>query len=232
MNVFDCITTRRSVYKFEKKEVDDKLIGVILYMATHAPSAGNVQEWHFIVVKDEEQKKNLAVAALNQSFIAEAPVVIVVCSDLERMSLRYDERGKALYAIQDTANACMLILLAANALGLGSCWVGAFDEYSVRKTLEIPDNLRPVSIIPIGYAAEKTEMPTRMQFEDVTSFDKYGKKYDLAALQPGARLGEDVFEPLSSYIEKVLKEQKKEKEDKPKERKKLTFEEFLRRLST
>lgn len=228
MNIFKCITTRRSIKEFEKKPVDDKLIGVILYMATHAPSAGNTQEWNFIVVRDEKQKKRLAVAALHQNFIVKAPVVIVVCYDLEKVSLRYGKRGENLYSIQDTANAAMLITLSANGLGLGSCWVSAFDEDQVKTILELPENLRPIAIIPIGYPAKKPEMPRRTPFENLTYVDSYEKKYKLSALQPAAKVGEKAFEPLSVYLERALKKVGREKK---KGKKRLTFEEFLRRLA-
>jgi len=230
MNIFKCITTRRSVIEFEKKEVDDKLIGVILYMATHAPSAGNIQEWQFVVVKDEKQKKKLAEAAWRQKVLVEVPVVIVVCADVDRGSLRYGERGEELYSIQDTANATMILLLTANALGLASNWVGAFDEDSVKLILELPDNLRPVAMIPIGYSPKRPSMPRRIPFENLTHFDRYGKKYKISALQPRAKLGEGMIEPLSVYIDRTLEKFKKE-EGGRKGKKKLTFEEFLRKLA-
>lgn len=222
MNVFECILTRRSIRHFEKKPVDDKLIGVMLYMASHSPSAGNTQEWNFIVVRDEEIKKKLAYAALRQMFIAEAPVVIVVCSDLKKIELKYGNRGKELYSIQDTANATMSILLTANALGLGSCWVGAFDEDSVRNILDLPENLRPIAIVPIGYPAEAPSTPYRIPIENLTYIEKYGKKSSLVALQPEARLEETLFKPLSDYIQEMKKGRSR--------RKKLSFLEFLRIL--
>ena len=224
MNTFDCIFNRRSIRRFKKEPVDDKLIGVMLHAATHAPSAGNTQEWHFIVVKNEEKKKKLAEAALHQSFIAQAPVVIVVCADLEKISMRYGKRGETLYAAQDTANATMLIMLAAQALGLGSCWVGAFDEEAVGHVLELPEKFRPVAIVPIGYADEKPEKPGRVPFENLTSVDAYGKKFDIAyAVQPEA--GKEIrFKPIGDYIEEVMGKRK------GRQKRKLTFAEFLKAL--
>lgn len=225
MDVFRAIVERKSIRKFEKREVDDKLIGVILYMATMAPSAGNTQEWNFIVVKEEEIKKKLAKAALDQNFIAEAPVVIVVCADLEKISLRYGKRGELLYSIQDTALAIQNILLSAHALGLGSCFVGAFDEEKVKSILELPDNLRPVAIIPIGYPAEQPEKPRRINFENLTWLNKYGRKLELAlAVQPG-EVKIDYPKPIGNLIEDAIKKSKKVKKER------LTFEEFLKRLA-
>lgn len=224
MNIFKTIIERRSIRKFEKKEVDDKLIGVILYMATMAPSAGNTQEWNFIVVKDGEIKKKLAKAALDQDFIAEAPVVIVVCADLEKISLRYGKRGELLYSVQDTSLAIQNILLSAHALGLGSCFVGSFDEERVKSILELSDNLRPLAILPIGYPAEQPEKPKRINFENLTWLNKYGRKLELAlAIQPG-QVKVDFPKPIGNIMEDKIKKVKKKRE-------RLTFEEFLKRLA-
>lgn len=216
MNVFEAIMGRRSVRKFEKKAIDEKLIGLMLYMATCAPSAGNTQDWVFIVVKDENRKQRIAKAALDQKFIAEAPVVIVVCGDLQKISLRYGERGERLYSIQDTAAAIQNLLLAAHAAGLASCWVGAFDEEEIKLILELPDNLRPLAILPVGYPAEKPEAPERIPFENLTYLDRFGGKFEFE------------FKPLGNYIEEAFKKLKKERKT---PRKKLTFEEILKILA-
>jgi len=229
MNVFDCITSRRSVRSFEKKPVDDKLIGVMLYMATHAPSAGNTQDWHFIVVKDETQRKKLADASLNQNFIAKAPVIFVVCIDLEKANLRYGKRGESMYSSQHSGAVTMILTLTAKALGLDSCWVGAFDEEKVSHIMELPDTLRPVVILPVGYGAEKPEKPRRIPFENVTSVDRFGKKFSLSAIQPHAKLGEELMEPLSVYLEETFNKIKKI--EMPKKEGKLSFQEFLRKLA-
>lgn len=226
MNIFECITSRRSVRKFQEKEVDDKLIGVMLHMATQAPSSGNTQEWQFVVVRSAETKKKLAVAALEQNFVAEAPVVIVVCADMDKIGLRHGERGLKLYFAQDTANATMTMLLTATALGLGSCWVGAFDENKVRKILQLPENLKPVAVIAVGYAAETPGESMRIPFENLTWTDKYGKKYDISYLfQPGPK-EEIELKPIGNYIQDAL-----EKYRKTEGRKKLDFLKFLKRIA-
>jgi len=206
----------------------------MLYSATHAPSAGNTQEWQFIVVKDEDVKKKLAEAALRQRFIAEAPVVIVVCIDKEKISLRYGKRGEALYAFQDTAAAVMNMILAAEALGLSTCWIGAFDEDKAGHVLELPNQVRPVAIVPVGYSDETPRKPKRIPFEQVTSVNTYGKKYDIAyAVQPGDKGKEYKFKQIGKYLEDISKERLKEKKAKrPKGKRKMTFTEFLRRLSS
>ncbi|MEM5843654.1 MAG: nitroreductase family protein [Candidatus Aenigmatarchaeota archaeon] len=215
MNVFEAIFGRRSIRSFKKEEIDDRLIGLMLYCATQAPSAGNTQDWVFIVVKDEKVKRKLAKAALDQDFIAEAPVVIVACSDLKKISLRYEERGERLYSIQDVAAAIQNILLAAYALGLGSCWVGAFDEEEVKFILELPEHIRPLAIIPVGYPEEKPEAPSRIPFENLTYLDRFGGKYQIE------------FKPLETYLREALKKIKT-MEKKPTKR--ISFEEFIKRL--
>lgn len=224
MNIFDCITSRRSIRKFEEKSVDDKLIGVMLHMAVHAPSSGNVQEWEFIVVKDEMIKKKLAKAALDQDFIVEAPVDIVVCADLEKASLRYGMRGEIFYSVQDTANAAMIMMLTANALGLGSCWVGSFDEDDVKIILDLPDRLRPVAIIPVGYAREKPDAPKKIPFENLTWLNKHNNKYDISYLtQPGSKRDHN-FKPVGNYVEDAWKKYKKKRE-------KISFAQFLKKFT-
>jgi len=230
MNVFDAITSRRSVRRFEKKSVDDNLIGVMLYMATQAPSAGNTQDWHFVVVKDEEQKNKLAKASLRQGFIADAPVVIVVCSDLEKISMKYGKRGETLYSAINAAGAIQNMMLSATALGLGSCWVGAFDEEEVKTVLELPDHIRPIAVVPVGYPAETPRKHDKIPFEYVTSVEKYGRGYELViATKPGME-EERIFGPLSEYLEKYIEHAKKKLEKKVEGRKKLSFSELLKRL--
>jgi nitroreductase len=190
MNFFDVVFNRSSIRKFQKKDIDERLIGLILYCATKAPSSGNVQDWEFVVVRDEKIKEKLAIAALHQMFIKEAPVVIVVCSDLEKVKLRYGERGEKLYSIQNTAAATMIILLAAKALNLGSCWVGAFDEDSVKEILNLPPKVRPLAIIPIGFPAEEGYKTERIPFENLTWLNQYGKKYEVEMKNLGEILKE------------------------------------------
>jgi len=155
LDVFEAIKTRRSIRAFTQEEISEEEVERILDAARQAPSAGNIQPWIFVVVRRSDMKRRLSKAALNQFFIEEAPVVIVVCADQERSGRGYGSRGANLYCIQDTAAATQNILLAAHALGLGACWVGAFDEEEVRLILRAPRKVRPVAIIPIGHPAEK-----------------------------------------------------------------------------
>lgn len=155
LEVFGAIRTRRSIRSFTNEEVSEEEVRKLIDAARHAPSAGNIQPWEFVIVRDPQRKHRLAVAALNETFIEEAPVVIVVCANEAKSGLGYGARGAALYCLQDTAAATQNILLAACALGLGACWVGAFYEEEVRKVVNVPKGVRPVAIVPVGHPAEK-----------------------------------------------------------------------------
>jgi nitroreductase len=212
MEVFECIVSRRSVRNYEKKDVPDELIGQILEAAIHAPSAGNLQPWEFIVVKDKTTKKELALAALRQRHVEEAPVVIVVCADPEKSSERYGERGKNLYCIQDTAAAIENMLLVANSLGLGTCWVGAFEEDEVREILNIPQRLKPVALITIGFPKVYGEVrrTPRIPFENITWINKYGKCLKEWIEEYGSEWKFKV-EPLEKHIKRIKEKLSQEK---------------------
>ena len=99
MEVFKCIRSRQTIRMYDKKDIPNELVGQIIEAGIHAPSAGNLQPWEFIVVKDKNTKKELALAALRQRHVEEAPVVIVVCADMEKNVYRFHDRGKTLYVI-------------------------------------------------------------------------------------------------------------------------------------
>ena len=205
MEVFESIISRHSVRSYEKKDVPNELIGQILEAAVRAPSAGNVQPWEFIVVKDIELKRELASVALEQRHVEEAPVVIVVCADPGKSADKYGERGKSLYCIQDTAAAIENMLLVANSLGLGTCWVGAFEEDKVKNILNIPQKLKPVALITIGFPREY-EKPTknfRIPFENVTFIDKHGKGFPW--IHDYGYDWKYKLEPLEKHIERIKK---------------------------
>lgn len=169
MKVFEAIKKRRSIRKFDpNKEVTDEQIEKLLEAARWAPSAGNLQSWFFVVVQDQETKEKLVEAAWDQDFIAQAPIVIVSCANLERSSSRYGNRGSTLYAIQDATIATQNICLQATEMGLGTCWIGAFDEEEVSQVLELPENLRPIAILPIGYPVESPSPLPRRSIKDIS----------------------------------------------------------------
>jgi len=161
------IHQRRSCRRFQEQALPEKVVAAILSAGTWAPTAGNVQPWFFYVVRDGYLKEKLSQSALGQGFIAEAPVVVVVCADTQRARATYKQRGVDLYCLQDTAAACQNMLLAAHALGVGSCWVGAFDERSVSQLLGVLPAHRPVAILCFGKPAEVPRNPGRRALEDV-----------------------------------------------------------------
>lgn len=167
MEVLEAIRKRRSIRKYQDKPVPDDVLKAILDCARLAPSAGNRQPWVFVVVTKPEVKNKLVEASGNQAFLAQAPVVIVVCGDAEVSAARYEDRGRSLYFIQDTAAAVTNILLAATSFGLGTCWVGAFRETLVREVLDLPSNLRPLAMIPIGYPDQERGPRDLRPFEEV-----------------------------------------------------------------
>lgn len=173
MDIFEVIRLRRSIRTFTREDISEEQIERILEAARWAPSAGNLQPWEFVVIRKPEIKREVARAALNQTFIEDAPVVIVVCANEIRSGSVYGSRGVNLYCIQDTAAAIENMLLAACALGLGACWVGAFYEEEVRRILKVPRGIRPVAIIPIGYPAERPSPPRRRSLKEIVRYETF-----------------------------------------------------------
>ena len=176
MDVFEAIKNRRSVRAFTNEPVSNKEVTKLIDAAKWAPSAGNIQPWEFVVVRDPKIKRGLSAAALDQTFIEEAPVVILVCANQLRSGSGYGSRGVNLYCLQDTAAATQNMLLAAYALGLATCWVGAFQEEEVREVLKIPNGVRPVAIIPVGHPAEKPETPNKRLLSAIVHHETFGRK--------------------------------------------------------
>jgi len=173
MDLLEAIKGRRSIREFKPDPVKDEDLKRILEAGRWAPSAGNCRPSEFVVVKDPTVKRRLATAALEETFIAEAPVVIVVCANVPRTSWRYGRRGEELYCIQDTAAATQNMLLAAYSLGYGTCWVGAFDDDAVAEVIRVPPGVRPVAIIPLGRPAERPSPPSRRPLSEIVHENKF-----------------------------------------------------------
>lgn len=154
-DVFDCMRDSHSVRNFKQEPIPEPTLTRILEAACWAPSAGNLQPWYFYAVKNVKVKQQISEACIEQQQITEAPVVVVVMADPARSNERYAERGAQLYCLQDTAAATQNMLLAAEGLGIGSCWIGAFDEPQVQQIVEAPPRLRAVAIICLGYSNEQ-----------------------------------------------------------------------------
>lgn len=151
--LFEVIDGRRSIRSFQRRPVEDTQLNTIIESCDKSPSAGGLQSFEIYIAKDDKTKKLLAGAALDQSFIMEAPVVLVFCANPSRSRFKYGERS-SLYSVQDATIAAAYSQLTAQALELASAWLGAFDEGKVSKILRLPESQRPVSIIPIGYPNE------------------------------------------------------------------------------
>lgn len=173
--VLSVIKGRRSTRKYLDCDVPDGLIEKILEAASHAPSAGDFQPYEFIVVKNAETRKYIAESC-KQPWMAEAPVHIVACTNMKIASM-YEERGMKLYGIQDTALAVGNLLLAAEALGLHSCWVGAFGEAQVSILLQCPEYVRPAAIITLGYSDEKVKEPEKHGIGGFAHREKFGERW-------------------------------------------------------
>lgn len=173
MDLLEAIKGRRSIRAFKNEEVSVEDVERLVDAARWAPSAGNIQPWEFIVVRKPEIKKALVEAALGQDFIKEASVVIIVCANENRSSERYGVRGKSLYCIQDTAAALQNMHLTAYSLGLGTCWIGAFNEEEARRILKIPQGIRPVAIVPVGYPAETARLPKKRPLDQIVHYEAF-----------------------------------------------------------
>jgi nitroreductase len=136
-----------------------------------APSAKNIQPWHFIVIQNPEIKEMVAEACRGQRFMAEAPVIICGCA-LEDIAWGRMGGYMSSFAV-DLAIAMEHMILAAANEGLGTCWIGAFVEKDVKKILGIPDNVRVVALTPVGYPAEVPRDRGRKLMKDIVSYDKY-----------------------------------------------------------
>ena len=166
MQVFEAIRNRRSVRAYQSEPVNPELVQTVLEAASQAPSAGNLQAYRVYVVRTESLKRDLATAALEQEFLANAPVALVFCAVAAR-SAKYGRRGAELYCVQDATIAAAYAQLAATGLGLATCWVGAFDEAALVRLLNLPGGQRPVAILPLGWPAEQPSPPSRRPLDEL-----------------------------------------------------------------
>ena len=172
METIRAINERRSIRKFKNIDIAENILGILLNAAQSAPSAGKVQGRDYIIVTDLQIKQQLVKASYNQKFINQAPVIIVFVANIERSSNIYGRRG-ILYSIEDATISANNVMIVAHDLGLGTCWVGAFDEDAVKEILKIPKNLKPVTIIPVGYPDETPIAPQRLDLEKLLHWETW-----------------------------------------------------------
>jgi nitroreductase len=167
MEFFETVHARQSVRVYQSKPVEAKQLDAILSAANQAPSAGNAQGYEILVVRDAPTIRSLAKASFSQMFITQAPVVLVFCADPARSGAKYGERGDQLYCVQDATVAAAYAQLAVTALGLATCWIGAFDDEEVAKVLGLRADLRPIAMLPVGWPAETPPRTRRRALSDL-----------------------------------------------------------------
>lgn len=158
---------RCSVRSFSGKEIEQDKLDSLLRIVNSAPSAGDLQSYEIVVVKNKARIAELAEAA-GQGFIKTAPAVLVFCADPERAAVQYGQKGASLFCVQDATIAAAYAQLAAVELGLASTWVGAFDVDAVSRAV---GSLKPVCLLPIGYAAELPERTPRRPLNELVHYE-------------------------------------------------------------
>jgi nitroreductase len=170
MTVEEAIRTRKSVRQYLDKPVEKEKIKALLEAARLAPSASNRQEGRFVVVTDAGTRKRLVAAAANQNFVGEAACVIACCAETDMHEMR---GGQLSYPI-DVAIQIDHMALRAVELGLGTCWIGAFYEDRVKEVLGIPDALRVVELLIVGYPADPSvKSKSRLPLDRIVHYEKW-----------------------------------------------------------
>lgn len=185
MELFDCIKKTCQVKTYLDKDVKHRDIAKILDAAHYASSSGNIQNWRFAVVRNKETKEKIARACLDQLWMQEAPVLIVVCSDNSNIKSFYQKRWKK-YSKENCAAAAQNLTLQATDLGLSSCWIRTFNELRLKNILKIPDNISVEAVMTIGYSNERPKEP-RHKLEELTFFETYGSRRRNSSLFPLAK---------------------------------------------
>jgi nitroreductase len=181
MDFFEVVDERRSIRSFKEGSLCDETVEKIISAGMKAPSAGNMQPWEFIIVKDSEIKKRITKETYlgymkkegkPQNWMMQAQVFIVCCVNYVQTMSRYGEFGKHV-ALLDVAASIENMLLATTALGLASCWVSGFRTEGIKEILNLPDNIEPVAVLPIGIPEKKPASPPKFDLEYIVHYEKY-----------------------------------------------------------
>ena len=169
MQLMEAIKRRRSVRSYQDRAVEEEKLLRVLEAGRLAPSARNMQDLKFVVVRDQDLRRKLAEAARNQEFVGQAPVLIAACGTSDYVMTC----GQLTYPI-DVSIAVDHMTLAAVEEGLGTCWIGAFYEDTVKEILQIPQSIRVVALLPLGYPAAEQAKPTpRKSLKEIVAYDKW-----------------------------------------------------------
>ena len=177
MDVHEAISNRRSVRSYSSKSIPAEVMERMRQALRFAPSAANNQPWHFILVQDQTLREDLAKAAHDQSFVAQAPVVVVACGFPDQASKRMGGHFNSVDI--DVAIGLDHLTLAAVEEGLGTCWIGAFDEQKVKALVAAPEEVKIVALTPLGYPATSglirpLDESLRKPEAEVFSTDRFG----------------------------------------------------------
>ena len=164
MSLIEVVLSRKSIRRYEQKEIPRDVLDKILEAGRQAPSAANKQPWHFIVLTDSKIKRELSKGLFNR-FIKDAPVTVVGCAHKDLIA------GK--WSIVSTTIALQNMVIAAWAMGVGPCWIGDFKEEKVKKLLSIPENWNVVALVSFGYPAEKPHSRKKKSMEEIVGFNKF-----------------------------------------------------------
>ena len=170
MDVFEAIEKRKSVRSYLNKRIENEKLLKILEAARLAPSAGNRQEWRIIVVSDQGVRRDLAERSTRHSFVGEAPIILVCCAEGTDHVMPC---GLHSYPI-DVAIAIDHMTLAAVEEGLGTCWIGGFDESVVKDILGIPESIRVIELLPLGYPTDDSPMDkNRLTIDQIVRYENW-----------------------------------------------------------
>jgi len=164
MDIIELLTTRRSIRKYTGKEISGDIVNKLLEAAMYAPSAGNQQPWHFLVIRDKAVFQKITEFHPYSKMLLEASLAILVCADVS------NETHKGYWPL-DCSAATENILIAAHGLGLGAVWLGIYPrqdrQEGMRNLFQLPDSIFPFSLISVGYPAEQKTKPERFSPERI-----------------------------------------------------------------
>lgn len=166
MDVMTAIKRRRSIRAYKSTEVEDEKLNLILEAARLSPSARNLQNWKFIVVRDKKLRERLVEAAAGQEFVGEAPVTLIACATASERIMTCGQPANTI----DLSIALSFMMLEAAELGLGTCWLGSFYEDKVKEVLNLPEGYRVVAMTPLGYPDENPSLRPRKSIEEIVEY--------------------------------------------------------------